>query len=245
MPENNNFLKTPNDDQVVWRYMSLSKFISMISKKELYFASLKQLAKADKFEGLSPIPNFLRTSNIPGLEGWNKQQLEIAEYQQTLTREFIENGRIFINCWHMNTHECFAMWKIYSDSEGGVAIKTTFKNLMDSFDQFLIQAGIINYYPVERKSLVFPDDFLYFATEKPDEYIYEKELRLFYLPTSSDIQESSCHTQKGYSIKVDLTKLIQEVVISPISKPMFREVIESLLQKYELLDCIINNSRLA
>jgi hypothetical protein len=207
MPENNIFFKTPDDDQVLWRYMSLSKFISMISKKELYFPSLKQLAESDKFEGLSHIPRHLLESNNSNLEDWDKKLLEAAEYQQKITRELIENGRIFINCWHMNTHECFAMWKIYSDSEGGVAIKTTFKNLMDSFDRFLIQAGTINYYPAERNSLVFPADLLHFATEKPNEYEYEKELRLFYLPTSSDKQESSCHTPKGYSIKVDLKKL--------------------------------------
>jgi hypothetical protein len=95
MPENNNSSKTPDDNQVVWRYMSLSKFISMISKKELYFASLQQLAKADKFEGLSPIPGFLRISNIPGLEGWDKMRLEAAEDQQKITREFVKKRMCF------------------------------------------------------------------------------------------------------------------------------------------------------
>jgi Protein of unknown function (DUF2971) len=145
----------------------------------------------------------------------------------------------------MNTNESYAMWKIYSELEGGVAIKTKFKNLMNSFGQFPIRAETVRYVSEDAASLAFPADLLYFATEKRNEYAYEKELRLFYLPTSSDTQESSCDTQKGYSIKVDLKKLIQEVVVSPVSKPMFREVIASLLQKYELLDCIINDSRLS
>jgi hypothetical protein len=237
MPENNNFSKMPDDDQVVWRYMSLSKFISIISKKELYFPSVKQLAESDKFEGLSHIPRHLLESNNPNLKAWDKMLLNSAKLIQEDTFERREDGRIFVNCWHMNTHECCAMWKIYSDSEGGVAIKTKFKNLMNTFDQFPIQARIVNYYS-ENSPVVLSDDPLYVPTNKRVEYKYEKELRLFYQSTSSG-------TQKGYPIGIDPKKLVQEVVLSPTSKPMFREVIVSLLQKYELLDCIVNDSRLA
>ena len=115
----NNFTPPP-DDAVLWRYMSFTKFVSLLTTKALFFARADKLG--DPFEGslsqlnvdLSPVIN----SGIP-------------EEQISLLHNHIKDQRRFVlvNCWHENEHESDAMWKLYSGNGEGIAIKTDFHSL--------------------------------------------------------------------------------------------------------------------
>ncbi len=50
----NDSLDIPKDDEKVWRYLDFAKFLSLLDKQAIYFASLEKLADSDKFEGLYP-----------------------------------------------------------------------------------------------------------------------------------------------------------------------------------------------
>jgi hypothetical protein len=39
-----------------------------------------------------------------------------------------------VNCWHQNEFESEAMWRLYSENHKGIAIQTTFQDLVDSID---------------------------------------------------------------------------------------------------------------
>lgn len=41
----------PSDDQVIWRFMSLEKLLSLLVSSKLHFAQLKSLQQEDPFEG--------------------------------------------------------------------------------------------------------------------------------------------------------------------------------------------------
>ena len=72
----------------------------------------------------------------------------------------------FINCWHMNDHENFAMWKIYSEPFG-VCIQSTYSSLIDYFcdpeysfyKNTKIYAGEVKY--IDWESDVMPKDNLF------------------------------------------------------------------------------------
>lgn len=119
-----NTFNKPPADAVLWRYMSFTKFVSLLTKKSLFFARADKLG--DPFEGsLSQVNIDLRPeiykNNLP------------EEYQKLLAN-FIKDLRRFVlvNCWHENEYESDAMWKLYSGDRDGVAIRTDFQSLADS-----------------------------------------------------------------------------------------------------------------
>ena len=54
----------PPDEQSIWRFMSVAKFVSLLSSKSLYLSSIAELRKRDPFEGTYPIPNHIDRSRI-------------------------------------------------------------------------------------------------------------------------------------------------------------------------------------
>ena len=123
-------LEPPPEKAVLWRYMDFTKFVSLLSTKALYFARADTLG--DPFEGsltkrnrdLRPI--FLQSIGF-GTDEFPDAAQNLAEILQR-----IRNINL-VNCWHENTYESEAMWKIYAREKDGIAVKTTFERLRDSF----------------------------------------------------------------------------------------------------------------
>jgi hypothetical protein len=62
-------LKTPPDrDAYIWRYIDFTKFISMLSRRSLFFASVAALAQSDKFEGQLTWPASTSPAAPPGFK---------------------------------------------------------------------------------------------------------------------------------------------------------------------------------
>ena len=92
---------------------------------------------------------------------------------------------VLINCWSVNPHESYALWKIYLGGEAnGVAIRSTVSNLRkavekgnDSYPEEFFIGKVqykkhLNHDELSRLSII--------TTKKPF-YDFEKELRLFVL----------------------------------------------------------------
>ena len=60
-------------DQVLWRYMDLSKFVSLLAHRSLYFSCLENLALGDPFEGFVPKQQARR------LAASAKEQIDLLE----------------------------------------------------------------------------------------------------------------------------------------------------------------------
>lgn len=104
MYETHPVFKTPSRATTIWRYMSFSKFVWLVAKECLYFSRLDQ--HNDSWEGLLP-------------NNWNVERKKYARFTT------------YINCWHMNSSESDAMWKLYGVSAGEmVAVKTTVDRLI-------------------------------------------------------------------------------------------------------------------
>ncbi len=120
----------PADDTVMWRYMDLTKFMSLLESKSVFF--LRGDLFVDKYEGTVP-----------------KQAIESMSYYKAEIEEFVKVKRslresvahvyemmrrfVFLNCWHINDFESAAMWDLYTKAGNGVAIQTTFGNIKKSF----------------------------------------------------------------------------------------------------------------
>ena len=99
------------------------KFESLLDKSALFFPNANKLS--DQHEVTIPEStlqskrNELRNS---GLRGRDLKEELAAFYWETNPMKDL----VLINCWSINPHESYALWKIYLGGErNGVAIKST------------------------------------------------------------------------------------------------------------------------
>lgn len=85
--------------------MDFTKFVSLLDLKALYFARSDLLG--DPFEGPMPRDNFRFYSLLYGTPPSVPEGLQELSQVRRRLRE-----RVYINCWHMNERESFAMWKL-------------------------------------------------------------------------------------------------------------------------------------
>ncbi len=125
MYEENAFFNSPPMDAVLWRYLDFTRFVSLMDKNALFFVRADKLG--DPFEG-----SYSRMNINIRPELYRDQIPERALQQMG---DFIRESRRFtlVNCWHWSTYESAAMWRLYSRESDGVAIRTDFKSLSESF----------------------------------------------------------------------------------------------------------------
>ncbi|UST97732.1 DUF2971 domain-containing protein [Pseudomonas siliginis] len=153
-------LKSLSEDMILWRYMSLDKFINLLDDKGIYFAPLKAYQNSDPFEGYPPSvalkamyslseKTFLAAKNnlamaeaIP--KPWSPTVVEaIKELQEIVgSRKARFKGLIdslfkgtLVSCWYYSEHQSEAMWKLYGDQGKGIAVRTTVGKLKQALQQ--------------------------------------------------------------------------------------------------------------
>jgi len=223
--------------------MSLWKFVSMIQSESLYLSRLDQLD--DKYEGRLSLKDQVDCCNrIPSKEYiiarrlFNKDTNRNIDANDPIGRDELplflklldltnrqKRDCVYANCWHINSSENYALWKIYTNNDDGIAIKTTVGNLRDCIlhkDGFCI--GKVKYYNYRTEN-ANPNSISIFdlSLRKRKEFEYENELRLISWFMDKPI------------IKVDLNKLIDEIYISPFSPEPLKGVVESIRSNYVLI----------
>lgn len=229
--------------QKIFRYMNLSKFISMLRCQSLWFSSGNELAKKyDIFEGYYPIgvvnqSEMEKRKYLEKYSGWDTVIVNLGHSRARAQKE-LERKYVYINCWHANDIEYPFMWKLYSQGEIGIAIESTVQKLRDSLELSNCGNSLITpviYYDKEydEGSMRFPiNQFLY----KRKYFEYEKEIRvLFYKMKIKQDDEKYLgdNDEKGWNVKTKLDNLITKIVISPDSTDK-KHIIESIVEKYKL-----------
>jgi hypothetical protein len=110
----------PDPEQIIWRYMSLEKFESILKNKALFF-----FCRADRFsdpyEGSIP----KREADYRIKERKNGSTYLGNEFDPIKTQQDIDTLSSthrklkklnIINCWHINNSENDAMWRLYLNS---------------------------------------------------------------------------------------------------------------------------------
>lgn len=239
--------------QKIFRYLNLSKFISMLHYQSLWFSSGNILAEEyDKFEGSYPL-GVINKSELDKIEilekyrDWDNVYVNLG-YSLAELQKYRDRKYIYINCWHANNYEYPFMWKLYAQGELGIAIESTVEKLRDSLQISncnSCQITPVVYYDEEYNegSMRFPiNQFLY----KRKHYEYEKEIRvLLYkmeIKQEGGITYLGDNNERGYNVKINLDNLITKIFISPNSTNK-KYIIESIIKKYKLKKDI-NESRL-
>jgi hypothetical protein len=228
------------ENEQIWRYIDFSKYIDLLITSELHFA------RADTFEdpfecsfSLFQDDNvrrtFLNNANI------KEQYIQLHNFCQLFA---------YLNCWHINDVQSAALWKLYSENEyETIAIQSTFGKLKSelSSSQYRIHISKIHYDPENAgtpipgnptgKSFTGIDKITY----KRKSFEHEKELRTFIYDADDEIKaiESKYEVEQlkiqrpnNIRIKINPSKLIENVYVGPFSKDWFVKLVENVSCKF-------------
>jgi hypothetical protein len=208
----------PTDEDIrIWRYFDFTKFVALLHSKALFFSRPKFLG--DPFEGYYP-PTIFRDNPIM--------------FQRFYPLVKLFENFLFINCWHMNNYESDAMWKIYLSNNEGIAIQSTYNKLKYSFreyDSIDISLGKVKYIDYHTES--FPPELQAYLPflHKRREFSHEFELRAIALKRPSE-GEIANEPIAGINLEVDLSVLIEKIVISPYAPNWFMDVVYQTIKNF-------------
>ena len=224
---------SPPDNAVLWRYMDFTKLVSLLHKKALF------LARPDKLG--DPFEASLTYADIVS---------DIVSFDMTIaTMLKAVATHTAISSWHESEFESEAMWKLYSREKDGIAIKTfgqSFKDCMiDEREIFIGRVRYINY----ETDFAFTQNLLEPLFTKRLSFSHEREVRAVHIdmPEGSykrDLSDFPTGFDVGIYYKVDLSLLIQEIIVAPYADDWFLELVKSVLARYEL-EVPVNKSNLA
>ncbi len=246
MHQEHEIVKTPDESTVIWRYMDLFKFLSLIKDKKLAFPSALKLSENDPYEG-----SFTEIDiNYDPIKDLYLKDLKLAEslkrvlpYVRLSMKE--QRKGIYINSWYMNPHESYAMWNLYSKEGQGIAIKSTIKSFKNSLKDVEenIYIGSVNYIDYEKDSLISTgavgNVFIPFINKRKS-FEHEKEVRAIVWDADTLLNPEKQFKDIIF-LDLNINELIQEIYISPSSPDWVVSIIENICSKYELNKPVIKS----
>jgi hypothetical protein len=202
-----------DDCTSIWRYVSFPSLVSILQRRELFFAKLATLAERDPYEGKfsKGVISDLATRYMPEHDKYTYPD------GVTFAHAIEERNRKIraVNCWHMSENESAAMWKLYSGNHG-IAIRTTLGAFKKSFDDaqapvYIFEVEYLDFVGSGLPLLPFHSGFA-----KRKSFAHERELR----------------AMPGTSVAVNLDALIETVFVAPEAEPWLKEVVEGVLNAY-------------
>jgi hypothetical protein len=230
----------PPDSASLWRYMDLAKFVSMLRDRCIHFARADQLG--DRWEGARGSQTrktlwdyhymqFFEKSIRNPPEGYTCEKSDDqirAEATRLLEQlnatRIADLHRTYVSCWHENDSESEALWRLYCPPHTvGLAARTTFEKLKRMFDNDLsVEIGRVKYIDF-RTEFANVNDAIF---RKRKSLQHEQEVRAV-------IRHDSEDDDIGITREVNLSALIEEVVVSPFAPSWFKSVVLDLVQRYE------------
>jgi len=129
-----------------------------------------------------------------------------------------------VSCWHLNSHESEAMWKLYIKSEEGVAIQSTYRRLCESLSrcQGEIFIGKVKYIDYATDQSNEPD--FWPLMHKRKSLTHEQEVRAITMDWPCLYGNGTFHAStinNGVKVSVPLGTLIEKIYVAPNAPAQF------------------------
>lgn len=222
-------------NSVFWRYLTLSKYIDLLTSKSVYFSRADFFD--DPFEGI--IYEINKHRNNEYISKKDKYKIDMSLNFDFDIKHDLENN--FINCWHFGKYESQAMWDLYLNNNEGLAIKTTHKKLLNCLSKNVIVEKVRYTSNIQRLgSVLYPNwDVKNRFLIKDEQFIHEKEVRCIIDLQKIDedfksklIPLSVNDQVVGYRLNIDLIELLDEIVFPPNTPDFVIDSIISITNKY-------------
>lgn len=254
--------KPPAEDEPLWRYMDLAKFLSMLHTSNLYFARADKMD--DPYEAEYPKLHIERWKAFQ--EQYNRENGHpFPDYSRTGET----SADYYLSCWYANRHESAAMWKAYCGQGDGIAICSTMKHLRAALGgaEQPIYAGMVSYIDYDTETFVglkdanppFIGNGFITILHKRKSFEHEQEMRLvmwglteymrLHVPKEEHRRFTLDAVDKtkypaGYSVPVKLSSMVSRVMIAPTARKWFKEVVAASLKAFGYSDIPLEQSSL-
>ncbi|ABS13871.1 MULTISPECIES: DUF2971 domain-containing protein [Pseudomonadota] len=194
----------PKASTPLWRYTDLSKFVDLITSRQLWLTNAEILSSDDPYEGwpgpirfphrlwkkLEDVPEPLRRQiiDIYGRGEGNTEDSAFASWvmleEQSCMYTQFGRRNYYMNCWHAALHESIAMWKIYASPGAGVAIVSNGARLESALAMTsqVLNLGAVRYEDPNVLQIGASNSFDTLMVKRVS-YSYEQEVRLVYWDT--------------------------------------------------------------
>lgn len=212
IPHNN--ITIPEPDTVVWKYLDLSKFLDLLLCKKLF------MSRSDKFED-----QYEGTFSEPTYAEMKK----IAENNPKFLKYYKKHReKVVVSSWHINEHESYAMWQIFTQNSEGLAIQSTVGRLQEALGvekRYEQHIGAVNYIDYKKEFIPFEDTFFPFLFKRKS-FQYEGEVRII-----SDLTNYNMEINDGMKINVDINQMIEKIYIHPKSQNWYKNLVFQLMEQ--------------
>lgn len=160
---------------------------------------------------------------------------------------------VAVSCWYHSDIESDAMWRLYTSHKQGIAVKTTWAKLDAAVKDhaYLTKVTYIDFVK-DRADIRIPSDVF---KCKRKAYSHENEVRAIItkyprtgivngVPSNSRPIQGEEIPKGGIPIEVELSSLIDQVVVTPLCTSWFLEIVTELCNKYGLPAGIVAESEL-
>lgn len=224
------------DEQVLWRYMDLPSFLSILSNRAIYFR--RGDCFSDKHEGA-----FTRTV---------KERIEKAISSHSHSTTYTEfkdklRQRVFISSWHASIDDSMAMWALYGKGVLSVAATTTVGQLVSELRAAHIGHPLavakVKYIKHWRNPKISISPYSNVFKYKVKAYAFEREVRVIIDKMGENWD--GIISDEGISIPVRPERLLRSVVVSPEAPEWFKCLVAELIIKFDLSSGLIRRSKLS
>lgn len=248
----------PKHDFIIWRYMDLKKFESLLKEQSLFFC--RSDVFPDPYEGAIPKREVKyrpkEDQKLANYFGGSLTEKELRDRSNTMSDLHKRFRRsVLVNCWHLNKNESDAMWKLYlNPHNNGVLVRSDVKRLKKSLSNCaeVIDISQVRYLDYDKDiwhhEIDYPQLTYNFITpfvHKRKEFVHEKELRLIYQVSEAVNNDNYWKLQpneNGCFINIDLELLIDKIILPPNADGLIMKKVDSLMKKYNINKTVISSN---
>lgn len=214
------------DDTPIWRYFTFERFVDILETHSLWFS--RPFKFDDRWEGLFPPSYIRRTRQYANANGIPFEEFDRDFRKRVLRHRYAH----FVNCWHMSNHESDAMWKLYAQAKGGIAIQSTVGDVSECMRPH--NSGKVIYYDpshdVRSLTIFGPHDILF----KRNPFWWEREYRFWFddselrhkIEAGEEVEEKELSPGQLVGIS-DMQRLIKKIVVAPGASDEFIEKVQA------------------
>ena len=223
-------LQNPNKPQMVWRYMSFSRFVWLLEKKVLWLSRADllgdpweiALAGAQLEHVLTTAPPGRVDSPPVGYEKKGNRYETERERAERIIRMWRQ--QTFVNCWSSCPHESHALWRIYCRSDEGVAIQTTLPKLKSSVGDREVLPVVYEQPGRHRKTPTHSA----LVTSKRPMFAYEQEVRIVDWDEDREIESEIV----GRGVPWDPEEHLESIRTHPDADKSHLEILHAVVKKF-------------
>lgn len=200
-------------ETLIWRYMDLDKFSKMLNSSTIWFSRVDKFD--DLFEGsISELTNKILKYGSDVTPEMIKHFNKVQKWQQQWT---------YTTCWHNAPYENALMWRAYAPK--GIVVKSKYYKLVEQLDSNAV-IGPVLYKNYNTDIVAEGTQMRYY--QKRHNFIDEREVRAL-ISEFPEEDIAKTNSALGKAIKVDLSKLIDNIVCRPFADISEFETIKKMV----------------